>query len=429
MDPLQPMDRLQQAYRDLDLSPLVEPEDIERFRIDYGLDVLVRLKREIQASKDDGKFVFTGHRGCGKSTLLKRLAVDLKSQHHVVFFSVADLLELSAITHVNILYAIALQLISSASQIRLNVPEDIVKTILGWNQQLTQTEGQEHKTGVEFQANLLSAVTLKLQQEKVFRDELETTFAKRISELVSKIDRLAATIQSQTTKTVVVIIDDLDKLDVPLAEDIYQKNVKSLFSPGIRIVFTIPVSAIQEPQVMGALNSAGIVRPRTFAVAKFFPWEQRHDPQAEPIAKTLDLFLRILERRIPGDLIDPETAREMVLKSGGVLRELVRLGRECCTEAMVRLEIDPEEATGRIDGEVLALAVRNIRNDFARQMGASLYEILQTVYDEGQPLDSSDLGFVKLLHGLMVLEYENDALWYDVHPIVLDLLKRQQAVS
>jgi hypothetical protein len=29
------------------------------------------------------------------------------------------------------------------------------------------------------------------------------------------------------------------------------------------------------------------------------------------------------------------------------------------------------------------------------------------------------------LLGLMVLEYENDALWYDVHTIVLDLLKRE----
>ena len=52
------LEKFQQAYRDLDLFPLVEAEDIEKFRIDYGLDVLVRLKREIEASVKDGKFVF-----------------------------------------------------------------------------------------------------------------------------------------------------------------------------------------------------------------------------------------------------------------------------------------------------------------------------------------------------------------------------------
>ncbi|MFQ4137405.1 hypothetical protein PGN35_013900 [Nodosilinea sp. PGN35] len=101
------LERFQQAYKDLDLFPLVEPKDIERFRVDYGLHVMVRLKREIEASVKNGKFIFAGHRGCGKSTLLKRLAIEMQPNHSVVFFSIADLIEMSGITHVNILYAIA----------------------------------------------------------------------------------------------------------------------------------------------------------------------------------------------------------------------------------------------------------------------------------------------------------------------------------
>jgi hypothetical protein len=37
--------------------------------------------------------------------------------------------------------------------------------------------------------------------------------------------------------------------------------------------------------------------------------------------------------------------------------------------------------------------------------------------------------FLSLLHGLHVLEYENDDLWYDVHPIVVDLLKRKKLIA
>ena len=60
--------RFQQAYKDLDLFPLVEPDNIAKFRVDFGMEVMIRLKREIDASEKDGKFVFAGHRGCGKST-------------------------------------------------------------------------------------------------------------------------------------------------------------------------------------------------------------------------------------------------------------------------------------------------------------------------------------------------------------------------
>ena len=424
--------KFQQAYQDLDLFPLVQAEDIEKFRVDYGLEVMVRLKREIEASVANGKFVFAGHRGCGKSTLLKRLALDMTEKHHVVFFSIAELIEMSAVTHVNILYAIALLLLrdGKSKEVDANIDEDIESTILGWNTTThKQVASKSDKGSMGFSLDLFSLFTTKLQREKSFRDDLETTFAKKISDLVGKIDRIAAAIQIKTNKEVLVIIDDLDKLDLPLVESIYRNNIKALFSPQIRIVFTIPVSAVQEPQVMGALNSEGIVRPHLFPVAKFFTKDDRHNPDAEPIAKTLKVFFEVLEKRIPDGLISTQTAREMILKSGGVMRELVRIARECCTECMVQLEIEPDQEAVTIDHDILTIALRNLRNDFARQIGSNLYELLVQVYETAEPKDSSNDGFVKLLHGLMVLEYMNDALWYDVHPIVTSLLKQKQLIS
>jgi nucleoside-triphosphatase THEP1 len=420
--------RFQQAYKDLDLFPLVEPDHIAKFRVDFGMEVMIRLKREIEASEKDGKFVFAGHRGCGKSTLLKRLGLEMTG-HYVVFFSIADLIEMTAVTHTNILYAIALSLLHHSTKLRLKISKDIQETILGWNTTIRTQIAEEGTQGeMGFEANVFNVFT-RLQREKSFRDELETTFAKKISDLVGKIDRLAAAIQNATEKPVLVIIDDLDKLDLPLVETIYRNNIKALFSPRIRIVFTIPVSAIQEPQVMGALNSEGVVRPHLFPVAKFFPKDDRHNAKAEPIAKPLNTFLKMLEKRIPPDLIDPEVAREMVLYSGGVMRELVRIGRECCTESMVQLEIEPDRQTLKIDREILTIAVQNLRNDFARQIGSSLYDLLVQVYQTSEPEDTSNEGFVKLLHGLMVLEYENASLWYDIHPIVVDLLKQKKLIS
>ena len=422
--------KFQQIYKDLDLFPLVEAEDIEKFRVDYGLEVKVRLRREIEASEKNGKFIFAGHRGCGKSTLLKRLANEMADQHYVVFFSIANLIEMTAVTHTNILYAIALLMLSRAKKLGIDVAGDISQTVLGWNTTTRkQTQGEETKGELGFEVEFLDVFTAKLQREHSFRDELEKTFEKKFSDLVGKIDRLAAAIQIKTKKPVIVIIDDLDKLDLPLVGKIYRDNIKALFSPQIRIVFTIPVSAIQEPQVMGSLNSEGVVRPHLFPVAKFFPKDDRHNPEVEPIAKNLNIFLEVLDKRIPKGLIESQTARAMVLKSGGVMRELVRIARECCTECMVQIEIEPDREDIAIDREILNAALQNLRHDFTRQIGSSLYDLLVQIYETSDVDDSSNEGFVKLLHGLMVLEYMNASLWYDVHPIVVDLLKQKKLIE
>lgn len=206
----------QTAYRDLDLFPLIEPDDIEKFRVDYGRDVLLRLKKEVIASTKDQKLVFAGHRGSGKSTLLKRFAIEMQPQHFVVFFSIADLIEMSDITHVNILYAIAIKLLSAATKQSISISADIQADLIGWT---TTKEKQISEQAVKTEAGfgvdkILSMITVKLQQERSFRKQVEETFAKRIADLVGKMNRVAADIQIATKKPVLVIIDDLDQTQI-----------------------------------------------------------------------------------------------------------------------------------------------------------------------------------------------------------------------
>ena len=46
--------KFQQAYKDLDLFPLLKSEEIEKFRVDYGQNVWELLKREIEAAPSGG---------------------------------------------------------------------------------------------------------------------------------------------------------------------------------------------------------------------------------------------------------------------------------------------------------------------------------------------------------------------------------------
>lgn len=421
------LEKLQQAYKDLDLFPLIKSEDIDKFRVDYGRSVRIRLQREIEAAAANEKIVFAGHRGCGKSTLLKQLSVNMQPSHAVIFFSISDQIEMSAITHTNILYAIAIRLLSYASKQKIPVDKDIQDTLLGWNDTVRkQITSDSTKGSVGIGGKWFEMVSIMLQQEQTFREDLEKTFSKKIADLVRKCDRIAATIQLTKKQPVLVIIDDLDKLELSKVPSIFRDNVKSLFSPGFRILFTIPIAAAQETEIVGALNSVGIVRPRLFPVAKFFNKADRHNPDAQPDAKQMATFIDLLNRRIPAELIKSDTAQQIVLKSGGVVREIVRLARECCLECMVQLDSD---ANVVINNEILTIALETLRTDFERQIGSALYELLTIIYETANPPDTSSTDFVKLLHGLMVLEYKNSSLWFDVHPIVMDLMRQKGLIE
>jgi hypothetical protein len=319
-------------------------------------------------------------------------------------------------------------LLSKATKANIPVDATTKQVLLEWTNQDKKTSEKTIKNGAELEVDL-QVITLKLQREGTFRDEIEKTFERRITDLVLCLDRLAVTIQNTTKKPVLVIIDDLDKLGLKAAENIYVDNLKSLFSPAFKMLLTVPIEAARNTDIVASLMSEGIVRIRLFPVLKFYSRNDVRRVEAEPIAKNMAIFEEVVKRRFPAGTIAPDTARKMVLLSGGVMRELVRLGRECCLECMVQCELEPDGAIIQVNDEILAIAVRNLRNDFARLIGdmEEGYSALTQVYDTLK--SSPKANFNKLLHGLMVLEYENDAMWYDVHPIVLDLLKREGLVA
>jgi energy-coupling factor transporter ATP-binding protein EcfA2 len=417
------------AYQDLELFPLINPIQIEAFRVDFANDTIARLEQVVEDAPPNGKIIFAGHRGCGKSTLLAKFSQKMTQQEYfVVFFSVADMIEMSDVNHVNILYAITVTLLTKATEAGVQISENTRKSLLEWfttTQTETVTNNLKSEVGVGF--DFLKLLTGKLKNEATFREEIKKTYERKVSELAHKADEIASIIQAETKKQVLVVIDDLDKLDLGLVEDIYKNNINSLFLPKFQIIYTIPISAIRNSELLAILQSV-VPRIQLMAVCKFF--KPRNSPNADGVPKQelINLFLEILKKRIPDELIEPETAKQIVLKSGGVVRELVRIARECCSQCLLLIRSQPERTDIKINQEILQLAVKDLRNEFARPLGENLYTILATTYENLRPKDAKSDEFLSLLHGLYVLEYENDDLWYDVHPIVVDLLKRKYLI-
>jgi energy-coupling factor transporter ATP-binding protein EcfA2 len=414
-----------EASRNLDLFPLLKPEEIKKFRVEYGKRTLARLKQAVSASCDDGKIIFTGHRGCGKSTLLAQFCQEIEQRNlFVVFFSIAELVEMSDVNHVNILYSIALMLLKKAEESQVAIAENTKKELFNWfTQTKTSTYSDQLKKELNLGLDFFKLLIGKLQKEATFREEIKITYERRVSDLSQKIDEIAAAIQAVTFKEVLVVIDDLDKLDLPLVESIYRDNINALTSPHIRVVFTIPISVVRETKLMATLQSVGPIE--LLAVTKFYAQTEARKSVATPVAENVVMLLEVLQKRIEPDLIAPGMMEQMVLLSGGVLRELVRLAKECCRECMLELDSNPKNQDLQIDANILAIAVKNLRNQFARSLGSEFYSLLVKIYQDFTPPDARSEAFLELLHGLYVLEYENDDLWYDLHPLITDLLKRK----
>ncbi|MEH1852820.1 ATP-binding protein [Nostoc sp.] len=419
----------QKAYRNLELLPLLQEKELDQFRVNYGGEVIEELEQLVEDSPTgDGKIIFTGHRGCGKSTLLAEFSRQFHDRYFVVLFSISDTIEMSDVNHINILFAIAVNLMYEAEARQVEIPQSTKDALYKWFATRTKTEelNLEAESSVGF--DLLKLISTKLKADAAVRYEIKQEFERKITDLVARINEIAALVRLASKKDVLVIIDDLDKLELGRVNDIYRDNIKALCLPNFRIIYTIPIAVLRDkflrPLIETETNDQIVVMP----VLKLFEKGKSRQAGSQPRPEAQDVLCEILNKRIADDLIEIPAAEKIVLNSGGVLRELIRIANECCRICLRLIRHKPGEAV-IIDDDILDKAINSIRNDFAVPLGKLDYEILRITYENFIPDDPKDPEFLDLLHGLYVLEYRNRQNWYDVHPIVVELLKEQGLIN
>jgi hypothetical protein len=427
--PLLPI--FQKAYQNTDLTPLIEPEQLAKFWVEYGREALESLVQLVEDhAAQDAKVIFSGHRGCGKSTLLAEFGRTVGDRYFVTFFSISDLIEMSDVNHINILFAIAVNLMLEAEKQQIEIPRSIKDSFYKWFAKRTHIETDTPiSTEVSVGFDLFKLISGKLKTESFIRDEIKQEFERNVSDLVAKLNEIAATIQVASHKDVLVIIDDLDKLDLADVRAIFSDHIKTLFLPGFSIIYTIPVAALRENPLRAMFTTEANDQIVEMPVSKLVAKAERRKPDPVYQETAVETLCKVLHRRIPEEILVPEIAKQMVLESGGVLRELVRICNRCCRICLQEIRRQPDRTDFKIDAAVFAKAIRELRLDFETPLGKVDYAILQTTYQNFLPEDPKAEPFLDLLHGLQVLEYRNDEVWYDVHPIVTDLLRRKGLID
>jgi len=436
------------ASDNLELQPLLTKQDLERFWVEYQVELIDELEQAVEdCTPQNNKIVFTGHRGCGKSTLLAefRDRMSETGQYFVVQFSIADAIEAAGVDHVNILFTTALSLLEAAEKDKeVKIKPGTKKELYRWLGSHTRTETQNVEAGIEASGGAgfnLPAIIAKffleskanLKANAIVREEITTKFNRQISELIGKLNEIKAYIETATKKQVLVIIDDLDKLDISVTESIFSKNIQPLLQPSFRMIYTIPITTLREVSIKRNIES-NVKKIYAMRVTKFFSKAQVRKVDRIPDPACMALFREIVERRISQDLIEPTIVEEIILKSGGVLRELVRILDLCCDRCMqeVRRQIkkaDFQKPLVIINQAILDMVLNDIQIQYAEPLGRVDFTRLKQVYEQLELDDVENQRILDLFHGLYILEYRNQVLWYDLNPIVADLLILNGVIS
>ncbi len=225
--------------------------------------------------------------------------------------------------------------------------------------------------------------------------------------LLERFDLIIGEIERLTKKRVLIIVEDLDKADLASAREIFCGHSMSLTQPRCRIIYTFPIALRHDNDFINICHNFDepYVLPN-FKVAN-------QDGSPDDPGKTE--LTQIILHRAEAKLFTDKAIQLLVSFCGGLPRELVTLARRSCLIAL-------QKNVPQINETIVVQAGNRLCNDYQVLLTSSQVDILKKVHQTKQV--ENDKPHRALLHNLRLLEYRNQDVWYDVHPIVLALLNK-----
>jgi hypothetical protein len=213
------------------------PED-KKLYIDFssvrGGKIIEELKDNITFfSPDDPTCVlFTGHIGCGKSTELLRLKTELEQEgFHVVYFESREDLEMADVDIGDVMLAIARRVSQGLDKIVLEEPSRLKELLQGAVKVLnSDVTGMKLKlpgvgdVGITSDKDKFSLylgigeITTRAKSDATLREKLNQYLGPQKTKLLEAINKellepAIASLKQQGKKGLVVIVDNLDRID------------------------------------------------------------------------------------------------------------------------------------------------------------------------------------------------------------------------
>jgi AAA ATPase domain len=408
------IERCRAALANLDAQQPLDNKDLyHRLYRDRGERTMekLRLRLEVEAMANNRKLVFSGHIGSGKSTELYHLKRELDQQGRatILYFPVKRHVNLVGMTGTRLLEAMARELeLHLHNAVSPKFEEEIRRASETYRRVRKRSEGIKGSAELSPTAGLAKGglgldASRITEQEWVYENLPDPT---AMLELVNNRIRAVKKLRGEDVP-VVLICDDLEKLDVQTAEQVFAEGL-ALAEVEACTIYTVPVALLyseRSKSLLGHFDDDWTVLPIIKVV----------DRDGKRLQIGVDRLREMVKPRVPflDDLLEPGVFEALASSSGGVVRDLIRMLREICLRVVA-------QQMKRVTLGELKSAEAEIRRSFGRQVPTELMERLKLVSEESAPR-GMDPQLARLLNLAAVLEYANDDTWYRVHPLASHL--------
>ncbi len=258
---------------------------------------------------------------------------------------------------------------------------------------------------------------------------METASIPALIDLVNKLLRECNTrLKDAHQQEWLFIGEDFDKAGIPTAqtETLFLRFGNIFHDLETHLIFTIPINLVYSDRA-SQLAFAG---DRIHSIVDTPVFEKDHTPNHAG----RQAVEAVLEKRMASDLFGDGQKTRLIVASGGNLRDLFKLVSDAVDHAILREALDKKIAAEDADSAINALRI-----EYLRRLGESVFdeeqavtityaqkaERLLEVYGNAQKPTVSDAVLYSLLRARAVQEFNTEG-WYGVHPLVVDILQRQE---
>ena len=407
-------------------EPLInkELEDFYVRREDSPVDALVNL---LEMDDDPAQYLVAGHRGGGKTTELRRLEQKCAQDYTVVWVDTDTALDKFNIGHAEVAVLIGMQVVQRLADVGWRLPRKLEKELL---ESLKKITYQDKVTGGG-----------ELQLPKLFQDlgmllkvgfgrETTRTLEVRpvLGEIINKVNEIIVAAQREKPK-LLVIVDGLDRKEYSIALEMFSSSL--LTDLQCHIIYAIPIALRYSPSFKQPMES--FTRCLDLSNIAVFKCDAAARPTTDIDKLGRHILKEVIDKRLAtlGDayanLFEPQAMDLLCEKSGGVLRELVRLAR-------MASEVALNKKASKIDRSIAEEAVREEHQTYTIE--DYHFPELETVHRTGKlssnEFDSPKHGRIvicnELLHYKLVFGYKDQKYgrWFDVNPMLWADLERWQ---
>jgi hypothetical protein len=373
----------------------------------------------------------SGHRGSGKSTELRQLEQALGSSCFMLYLDVIDFLDPQDVDYTDIFLLVCRQLLESLQKNNVPLRQGLLHDVEKWFMDVTKETEESVKLSAGISTEVKAGVAIPLVARLLAKltADVKAGSSRKVSTR-QELDRYFSGLSSNTNillteasralrdagkpHQLLVVFDNLDRLPPKQSEELFFAHGSQLQEMACHAVYTVSIDTYYSRRhLANVFPNRQIIPNVKLRASKSSPELNRPG---------VDALLQVIEKRLSVEVLPQPSplAEEFVRRSGGSIRQLIRLLREAVQSAQAR-------GLATLDNEALEDAARSIQQDYERMLEPSDYKLLaQTWATKGIEKDDAHM---QLLSNLAILEYNGKELWHDVNPLIERIDAFQSAVK